>query len=179
MQAFGRDTLSKPHNVSKIKDLVDLLDILCTHNPLMHVHACTLHLHPIPMHVPPIHACTYQCVRTQTFHIEGWQGSTPTTGAALTGGSHPHTCILATSLCHLCQSPHPSLHLSHAPAFAPHAPLVHVATPHTHTPCTVHVHTHTIHTIPMCTIHMSMPHHQPGLCVTDNSGTWLSLSIVG
>ena len=35
----------------------------------------TLHLHPMP-----IHAHTYQCARTQTFHIEGQQGGTPAMG---------------------------------------------------------------------------------------------------
>ena len=49
---------------SKIKALVELLDILCTHNPLMHAHAHTLHLHPMPACMP-IHAHTYQRERTR------------------------------------------------------------------------------------------------------------------
>ena len=122
---------------SKIKDLVGLLGILHAHDPLMHVHAWTLHLHPVPA-CTPIHACTYQHARTQTVCIEGWQGA-PTTGAALAGRSHPHTCmfqdILHPRTSPLAPSPTPprlsmpmptlrvAPFVPSAPAFAPHAPL--------------------------------------------------------
>ena len=150
---------------------------------------------------------------TLPFHIKGWQGGAPSTGAALTGGSHPHTCknwppILASHLSYLSVllvpftsplapstvPPRPSMPIltpqivpfvPSAPVFTPHAPSVCVGTPCAHTPCTIHVHApaihtcsiHAVHAIPMCTIciHMSMPHR---LCVTDNPGVQLSLSIV-
>ena len=119
---------------SKIKDLVDLLDISHAHNSLMHAHAHTLHLHPMPTCMP-IHVHTYQHARTQTFRIEGWQGHAPATGAALTGRSHPHTHMQASFTLPLAPSttpprlsmPTPASRVApfvpSAPAFAPHAPL--------------------------------------------------------
>ena len=80
-------------------------------------------------------ACTYTA--TLPFHIEGRQGSAPTTGAALTGRSHHHTRM--SSILPLTPSTVPpglsmptpaswvaSFMLS-TPAFAPHAPSVSLA----------------------------------------------------
>ena len=114
-----------------------------------------------------------------TFHIEGRQGSTPATGAALAGGSCPHTCMFRGAerprTCE-CRSPCPSLHLpcpldclcpcphrglrhSCSPHLRLHPrPLsVHVGTPCTHTPCTVRVHTCTVCTCSIRAIHAMCP----------------------
>ena len=139
--------------------------LLCMH---MHIH-CTC--------VPCPYACPYQHARTQTFHIEGWQGSAP-----LVGGSHPHTCMFrgtehprTCDRCSFCPSLHPPCPLDHLCPHPHHGlrhscplhlyslpmpPSVHIGTPHTHTPCTVRVRARTVHT---CSIH-TIPTMCPGTC---------------
>ena len=126
-----------------------------------------------------------QAHRTLPFYIEGWQGGTPATGAALAGRSCPHTCmfwdtlrpgtcecgppILATHLCHVHHSPRPSLYPPRPWAIYAHActthlrshplpPSVHIGTPRTHAPCTICIHAPTICTCSIHTIHMCTIH---------------------
>ena len=110
------------------------------HPPRPPGHVCTVMPSAFSPHAP---LSLHWHPTALSFHIEGRQDGTPATGAALAGGSCPHTHMFQGTLCPgtcECHSPHPSLHPLRPQAVYAHAhtsPL----TPSTAPPRAIYAHT--------------------------------------